>query len=199
MARLQKALRPYYPLPVPLELDGVLGTYLEQELKKIGDALDPLISNYRPNLLAQLNQPTQPEAVTGLPQPITNWTGITNTWQVDKLAITIDPITGVYSLGGAGDQDTGLRFWAHVVLNVANLAQNNSVSLYMNAGGVRRLIATAYKTDLQTEEVTLGGAYLLETLNDSDVFLEIDATADFTASYIDGAFGLEFVFGLVKE
>ena len=193
-AKLQQRLRPYSMEPAPLGQED-LPRYIQQELRKIESALQPLIESYSPQAFADMKNPTAPISITTSWQDITNYTDYIISDTVDSLNINVNPATGRFVVNTDAGSTVAALCWVDVNLGINDLAQNNKIDLqlYNHTTGVATLIDTAYKADVKEDFCSLVSTFTAVAVGGGEFGLQIKATAGFDAVYITGSFGFKYL------
>lgn len=190
--KIVNALPAYIPDPTPLILEDV-PRYLDVELVRISELMRPLLDTFSPPIAASMLNPQAPLTITLPHQPLTNYE-IAYTGYADQYAnVSIDPIAGTVTFGGAGDVNLLVKITANLILELGTYGFNETLSLFVSIDGIRKPLDISFIASNKEDFVSLHGSTLLFIPSDSVMFLEINGSASGTVSYVSGDFEVQYI------
>ena len=88
---------------------------------------------------------------------------------------------------------------AFITVDLANIPQNNSVSLIMTDGTTTWELGSVWIAAVQQVNASIGATITINVQNDSVLRLGIYSTATASADYVNGYFTAQFVSGIQPD
>ena len=188
------ALRPYFPEPVPYEL-GELIRYLDQELNRIAETIQPLADTFNPKIVGGMSGPGYPLIIDTIPSKVVNYDDLLISESFDYAGVTFDQVNGEIHLNGNPDISVLIKIDANIIMNIGTLAANQSVKMEVGdpAYGYTT-IAQGYISEVFQEAINLNGSRYVSIPGDAVIALYLTAfDSSGESDLLQGDFEIEYI------
>lgn len=172
--RVVEALRAYVPEPVPLD-QSELVRYIDQELMRIAETLQPLADTFSPEISGAMLNPVFSGEIGLLQTAIGDYQNKNESEAFSYADIVSNLLTGKYEFGLESSDMVLVHFQCAINVTLdPSMVHNQSIILEIDNGfGGYELIATGSILSQNQEFVMLSGSRILELPGNTQVGLSL--------------------------
>lgn len=192
--KIVEALRPYIPEPVPYSADQLI-RFLDQELMRIAETIQPLADTFNPEISGAMANPALPLQIATVRTKITDYEHELHSESFSYEQIFFDRLNGEIDFNGNEEDTLLIKITANIIITRGNLKQNQSFLLEVGSDNVGyTTIAQAYLSEVQQDAISLSGSRYLEVPGNAQIALYVTAFENNgSAADIQGDYEIEFI------